>query len=286
MKKAAVFILLGQSNAAGHGTPMKKNDIIDKPLKNVYGLSRTKNQTYENSELFWDNYTSFGMNLAEEMDNTYSLANQLARRWQENADNGAHMKYDDLYIVQIAIGSQGVTEKYMWYPERPKKLVGGKLGIADISLYSFTGHIISMIDDSFKKMGKAYEIIGVHWRGGEEDAQANRSMLEKELSSIYKRMISECNRILNNPPIFLHKLYCKDWMAETDTSGTRYKNMLYINSVFKNMAEIFDNVSVFDVKNCPKYCDNVRGNGIFVDDVVHYTADVNLWVADCIIKGI
>ena len=51
MKKSAVFILLGQSNAVGHAIPMKKEDIIYKPLKNVYGLSRTKNQTYENKEL-------------------------------------------------------------------------------------------------------------------------------------------------------------------------------------------------------------------------------------------
>jgi hypothetical protein len=30
-KKAAVFILLGQSNAVGHGIPMKEEDKIYKP---------------------------------------------------------------------------------------------------------------------------------------------------------------------------------------------------------------------------------------------------------------
>lgn len=39
----------------------------------------TKNQSFSNAELIWKGYTSFGMNLAEEQDNTYSLANQLAK---------------------------------------------------------------------------------------------------------------------------------------------------------------------------------------------------------------
>ena len=285
MKKSAVFVLLGQSNAVGHAIPMKKEDIIDKPLKNVYGLSRTKNQTYENNELFWDNYTSYGMNLAEEQDNTYSLANQLAKRWQENIDNGTPMKYEDLYIVQIAIGSQGVTEKYMWYPQRPKKLIGGKHGTVDISLYSFTGHIISMIDDSFKRMGKDYEIIGLHWRGGEEDAYEDIATLERVLLPIYEEMIINCNKILNTPPIILHKLYCKDWMLETDESGNRYKNMGYVNSVFEMLRNEFSNVSIFDVKEYPNYISNVRGNGLFIEDAVHYTPEVNDWVAKMIIKN-
>ena len=285
MKKSAVFILLGQSNAVGHDIPMKQEDIIDKPLKNVYGLSRTKNQTYENNELFWEHYTSYGMNLAEEQDNTYSLANQMARRWQDNMDSGTNMKYDDLYIVQIAIGSQGVTEKYMWYPERSKKIIGGKLGTVDISLYSFTGHIFSLIADSFNKMGKEYEIIGVHWRGGEEDAYEEIATLKRVLLPIYEKMITNCNRILNNPPIIIHKLYCKDWMMETDQSGKRYENMGYVNSVFEMLKDEFSNVSIFDVKEYPNYIPNVRGNGLFIQDAVHYTPEVNDWVARTLIKN-
>ena len=49
-KKAAVFMLLGQSNAVGHGVPMEEKDIISVPLKNVYGLSRKKNQSFDNQE--------------------------------------------------------------------------------------------------------------------------------------------------------------------------------------------------------------------------------------------
>ena len=73
--KKAVFILLGQSNAVGHGIPMREEDKIIKPMKNVFGLCRDFNQSFDNTELQWSGYTSFGMNLAEEQDNTYSLAN-------------------------------------------------------------------------------------------------------------------------------------------------------------------------------------------------------------------
>ena len=80
--KCAVFILLGQSNAAGHGVPMKEEDIVTLPMKNVFGLSRAMHQSLDNTALAWQGYTTAGMNLAEECDNSYSVANCLAKRWQ------------------------------------------------------------------------------------------------------------------------------------------------------------------------------------------------------------
>ena len=69
--RAAVFILIGQSNAVGHGVPMESDDKICRPLKNVFGLKRETNQSFENDKLYWSRYTSDGMNLAEEQDDTY-----------------------------------------------------------------------------------------------------------------------------------------------------------------------------------------------------------------------
>jgi len=86
MKDAAVFILLGQSNAVGHILPMRQEDKILEPMKNVFGLSRTLNQSFDNKELRWTGYTSFDMNLAESQDDTYSIANCLARIWQDAVD--------------------------------------------------------------------------------------------------------------------------------------------------------------------------------------------------------
>ena len=77
--KAVVFILLGQSNAVEHDVPMTEEDKITEPMKNVFGLSRKFNQSFENTELKWSGYTSFGISLGEEQDDTYSLANCLAK---------------------------------------------------------------------------------------------------------------------------------------------------------------------------------------------------------------
>ena len=209
-KKAAVFILLGQSNAVGHGIPMEEKDIINTPLENVFGLSRKDNQSFDNKELVWSGYTSFGMNLAEEQDNTYSIANCLAALWQNHIDSGNVLGLPDLYIIQIAIGAQGVTDGYMWHPDREKKLVPGKLGTVDISLFPFCEHIFGLLDDSFVKMDMDYEIIGLHWRGGENDVTATDECLSKYLKNIYTKLLDLFNSLLNTPPIVLHKIVCPD----------------------------------------------------------------------------
>jgi len=165
-KKAAVFIMLGQSNAVGHRVPMREEDRIRKPLNNVFGLHRKSNQSFHHTALVWSGYTSDGMNLAEEQDDTYSVPNCLAALWQRHIDEGNAWNLPDLYIVQIAVGAEGVTDGYMWHPDREERLISGPLGTVDISLFPFTKHILSLLDDSFKKQGITYEVLGLHWRGG------------------------------------------------------------------------------------------------------------------------
>ena len=144
-KKNAVFIILGQSNAVGHKVPMKEQDKILSPMKNVFGLCREFNQSFDNKFLTWGGYTSFGMNLAEEQDNTYSVPNFLASIWQNHIDEGNKNNLPDLYIIQIAIGAQGVREGAMWYPDRKEKLIPGKLGVVDISLFAIFVHIFKSV---------------------------------------------------------------------------------------------------------------------------------------------
>lgn len=283
-KKAAVFILLGQSNAVGHGIPMEEKDIINAPLKNVFGLSRKENQSFDNKELVWSGYTSLGMNLAEEQDNTYSVANCLAALWQKHIDEGNEANLPDLYIIQIAIGAQGVTDGYMWYPDREKKLISGKLGTVDISLFPFCEHVFGLLDDSFAKMDMGYEIIGLHWRGGENDVTATEEYLSKHLKNIYTKLLDMFNSILNTPPIVLHKIVCQDRMNDMDPTGKYLENMNYINSVFGMLQKQYENVSVFDVCNAPQYVPNIRSNGLFIKDAVHFTPEVNRWVANRIMK--
>lgn len=284
-QKAAVFILLGQSNAVGHGIPMKKEDIIQSPLKNVFGLSRKNNQSLDNTSLSWSGYTSHGMNLAEEQDNTYSIANCLAALWQKHIDNKNPCHLPNLYIIQIAIGAQGVTEGYMWHPDRAPKLIPGKLGEVDISLFPFANHIFSLLDKSFSDTGTDYEIIGLHWRGGENDVTASYEHLCQNLVPIYNRMFHEFNRLLKNPPIILHRVACNDRMNDLDPDGGYLVNMHYVNEVFDLLAQNSKAVSVFDPRTAPQYIPNVRGNGLFLEDVVHYTPEVNAWIAKEILEN-
>lgn len=279
--KAAVFILLGQSNAVGHGIPMLNEDMIKAPLKNIFGLNRNNNQAFDSRELAWSGYTSFGMNLGEEQDNTYSLANCLAQLWQSSIDSGNKDGLPDLYIIQIAVGAQGVTREYMWYPEKEKTLIPGKLGTVDISLFPFSCHIFKLLEDSFIKLGRNYEIIGLHWRGGENDVTESSAYLHKSLKDIYSRIFSEFNTILKNPPLILHEIHCPDRMNNTDPTGKQLINMHYINSVFKMLETDFENIETFDVRTAPFY----SANGIFIDDAVHYTPQTNKWVAQKIIEA-
>ena len=107
--KNAVFIMLGQSNAVGYATLMPESERISTPLKNVFGLNRDNNLSFDNNSLVWTNYTSDGTILGEENDHTYSISNCLAQFWQNAIDEGKPLP--NLYIITIAIGAQGVTEK-------------------------------------------------------------------------------------------------------------------------------------------------------------------------------
>ena len=173
----------------------------------------------------------------------------------------------------------------MWNPAKEKQLIPGKLGVVDISLFSFSKHIFEMIDDSFTGMGKDYEIIGLHWRGGENDITATPEYLLKNLKNIYVEMFDEFSRILKNPPIVLHKIVSYDRANDLDATGVYSKNIDVINNVFQELENKYKNVSIFDVRKFPNYIPNVRCNGLFIQDAVHFTEEVNYWIAKSILKN-
>ena len=279
-KKAAVFILLGQSNAVGHGVPMESQARIREPLRNVFGLHRRENQSFDIRRLSWSGYTSDGMNLAEEQDDTYSVANCLAALWQRRADTAEEGSIPDLYIIQIAIGAEGITEGYMWHPAREPKLIPGVLGTVDISLFPFCRHIFSLLDQSMRERNTDYEIIGLHWRGGENDVTATSEYLSRHLEDLYTILLDGFNRDLNTPPVILHRLVCPDRMQDMDPTGGYLERMEQINGVFDALEKKFANVSILDARRAPQYRPNVRGNGLFIEDAVHFTPQVNQWGAE------
>lgn len=272
MSKKALFVLMGQSNAVGHAVPMAEEDKILTPLKNVFGLHRKDNQKLNLEKLTWSGYTSDGMNLGEEQDHTYSLANCLAKYWQDAVDAGADLP--DLYIVHIAIGAEGVTPKYMWHPDREPVLIPGKLGKVNISLYPFTMHILSLVKES---LGDC-DYVGVHWRGGEQDISAILEDPSIDLKSIYRRMLDDLHKALGDPYIVLHKIVAKDRMAEEPT-GRKTQIMLEINAMFEDFTEDYDGVVFFDPRQYPGFDPDIMGEGLFKEDNIHFKPEVNRWVA-------
>ena len=183
----------------------------------------------------------------------------------------------NLYIITIAIGAQGVTDKFMWYPKRASKLVPGPLGVADISLCPLAEHIFSLLDDSFRKMGEEYEIIGLHWRGGEEEMTVPYEEIKCKLKHIYNELFGKLYASLKTvPPVVLHRIVCEKRVMEIDPSGNWMKNMSYINSVFEELTEENENISLFDVRNSSL-------DGIFLENDLHFTPEANCWVAKTIL---
>jgi len=289
--KNQVFILLGQSQAVGHGIPMEAKDLIVEPMKNVFGLHRRWNQSCALDHLTWSGYTSSGMNLAEEQDDTYSLANCLATLWQRAIDQGQELL--NLYVIQIAIGAEGVTDKYlpdgttrpyMWNPAREQRMIPGRLGTVDISLYPFAQQILSLVEDSFRRMGQPYEVMELLWRGGENEIETPVEVLRGSLRGIYEEIFSGLQRALGGDvPLTLNRIVSYEAAHRRDPSGGFETSMDYINEVFGDMAREHANARLFDIRTAPFHDVHATDQGIFVEDLVHYTPKTNWWHAQQIL---
>lgn len=280
-KKAAVFILLGQSNAVGYGIFMSEEDKIKEPLKNVFGLNRMPNQSFDNDKLFWSGYTSSGTNLGETHDDTYSVANCIASLWQNEIDNGVNLP--DLYIVHIAVGAQGVAEKkFMWSPEHDKVLKPGVLSEVNIALLPLTEHILSLVPESIEKEGKELEIMGLHWRGGEQDTLVPVEHLRNVLKDIYISMFDKFYKAMGQKfPVVLHNITHEEVSARNNATESFY----YINEIYAELSRENENMEIFEVREAPFYTESVYDRGIFEADAVHYSAKTNKWVAEQILEN-
>ena len=281
MKKIAIFMLFGQSNAVGHAMPMEECDIIAEPLKNVYGLNRDPNQSFDSTKLVFSGYTSFGMNLAETQDNTYSVANCLARAWQDEIDAGASLP--DLYIIHIAIGSQGVYG--MWSPDRERVLIPGKLGECDVSMYPLAVHVLELFNKYMKENELEPDFVGIHWRGGEQETRVEIPNLEGRLERDYIRIFTGLREAIGyEAPVVLHRMPFDKVMLKEDPSGEHLNAMNYINDLFYKLASELPKTSVFDVRTAPFYDEYAWDCNIFRWDLIHYLGKTNDWVAKGILK--
>ena len=288
-RNATVFILLGQSNAVGHNLPMNEKDIISEPLTHVFGLSREKNQRLDPDKLTFSGYTSSGMNLAETQDDTYSLANCLAMKWEAAAREDSSLP--DLYIVHIAVGAQGVGREYMWNPDYPLRLIPGPLGTVRISLFPYTERILSLIKPYFEERGVSYDFLGLHWRGGENDT--GNGMPEEiipQIKPIYRQLFDMFARSLGEmPPTVLYEIeYGMKNSQRTD--GVNVGNMMCTaaatNEMFREFARESAEITTFDPFSLTLYNKDepLTWNIFKEDDGVHYTAEANAEIASNLMK--
>ncbi|MBQ1955277.1 MAG: hypothetical protein II350_06010 [Clostridia bacterium] len=285
MMSPVLFILLGQSNAVGHGVILEENERIETPLKNVFGLTWENNPFPSDEPAVWRGFVTKKMNLGELTENFGSVANYLAPMWQEAVNCGEELS--ELYIVNISLGAQGVTEQYMWYPEREIKFVPGPIGVADISLTPYAENILSRVKKYFDGLGvkpKTY----IHWRGGENDSLVPKEKLETCLPEIYRTIFTRLwNALEDKPKTVLHRIVCDTRAFDFNPiDGLSIKSMGYINNVFCALAEEFENVEVFDATKIPGYTLATEERGIFLSDKVHFTAEANKWVAEKVFEEI
>ncbi len=278
---AAVLIVLGQSNAHGHGLFMQESDQIRQPLQHVFGLSRTHNQSLDLKQVTWSGYTSHDMNLGETQDHTCCLATELARIWQREFDGGNSWNLPDLYIIQISIGAQGVSlvkgeKNNMWYPYREEKLIPGPLGTVDISLYPFTLNTLNLAMTQLRASKKNPVIIGLHWSGG-NDCSIPLDQFD-QLETHYRTMVDGFHRSIGQA--------CSQYIYE-QLAVVRMKDLGFPvaglhenNRVYRRLADTIDFVKIISARQSPYWQEGTVTNGIFVDDHVHYTADVQKWFAE------
>jgi len=161
--------------------------------------------------------------------------------------------------------------------------VPGVLGQVNISMFPMAVSVFSLLKESLARMGKEYEIIGLHWRGGSNDITEDMDYLKSNLMSLYEKLFDTFSEILEYPPIVLHEIHAPDRMQDLDPTGAYLERMYYIDSVFEELAKTKENILLFDPRKAPSFCPEVRGNGLYIEDNIHFTPEVNRWVAHRII---
>ena len=221
------------------------------------------------------------MNLAENQDNTYSVANCLARAWQSDIDSGANLP--DLYIIHISIGSQGVYG--MWSPTRQRKLIPGKLGDCDISMYPLACHVLSLFKKYMEENELEPDFVGMHWRGGEQEFWQSVPNLKNDdrLKNTYKTIFAGLRESIGAQfPIVLHKLNFEAVLSGIE-DGKHLPSMRFINEVFGELRHELPNVTMFDSTRAPHYNPDDPYT-LFRWDLIHYNPTTNTWVAKEILE--
>lgn len=273
-----LLIVMGQSNAYGHGTALSEEEKILTPLRHVYGLPRQENQAFDLPRVVWRGYTSHGMNLGNTADHTCCLTTEFARMWETEISRGADLP--DLYTIQISIGSQGVDRDdvmdgkplNMWWPDREKVLVPGTYRTADISLYPLAVQTLRLAVQDIRAQGKRPVVIGLHWNQWETEVCVGRKAIENAPQN-YRRLWQGFRDALGMEyPLFLYRPLSDVY---NDPDSVRR-----ITEFFRRAEDACENVHLLDLRQSEFWVPDHIDHGIFnPEDHVHYLPCAHKWFA-------
>ncbi|MBE6911594.1 MAG: hypothetical protein E7473_03625 [Ruminococcaceae bacterium] len=272
--KAAVLFISGQSNATAHQQFLAEEDKVLVPMKNVFGLDRNPNQSFDISDVVWSGWTSGGKNLGETQDHTASLAYFVAKKWQAAIDEGKNLP--DLYIVQLSVGSQGIING-MWNRDKEPIIKPGILGEADISLLPLALHIQSLALKNLRESGKNPEVIGWHWLGCEQEVWYE-AYLREDFKERYDYHFDVMRKSMGGDvPTYLYKVVVRGGLERFELP-LEAEN--YINAEIERQANRFG-AKLIDPRNSPYWDSNDNlYYGVLASDRAHYVPKVQEWFAD------
>lgn len=272
--KAAVLFINGQSNATAHQQFLLEEDKILTPMKNVFGLDRNPNQSFDITDVTWSGWTSMGKNLGETQDHTASLAYFVAKKWQAAIDEGKDLP--DLYIVQLSIGSQGIING-MWNRDKELIIKPGRHGEADISLLPLALHINKLVMKNLTDAGKNPEVIGWHWIGCEQEMWYE-AYLREDFGERYDYHFDVMRESMGGDvPTYLYKTCIRSALEKNNLSLVIEDN---INNELVRQAGRFG-AKLVDARKSPYWDENDNlCYGVLASDRAHYVSKVQEWFAD------
>ena len=275
MQQVSIKFVFGQSNVIASQVPLGEAERIRQPMTGVFTLPRVPNQAFSPAPVVWEGYTSNDVNLGVTQPDTGCFSTEYARLWQAALNAGKPLP--PLYIITIAIGGQGVTERFMWYPERERRLIPGPHGEADISLFPLSCDVVGRALEDLRARGLSPVVSGLEWLGGEEEDGLAFEELDGVLPEIYRTLFRGWRSAAGcRVPIYLYHVRSYE---QKRVNRNDLRSIAYINDTFSMLARTGPDVFTVDPCGCPLYDPSVQNSGLYFGDLVHYLPGVNRWLA-------
>jgi len=274
---APVLVVLGQSNAQGYNQFLTGADVsrIGQHLAHVKGLSVAANRSLTTEDVSWDGFSVDNHNLGDYSQNTYNLAGEFAKLW-DDAVTQHTANLPDLYVIHIAWPGQGIKgwengNNNLWWPERTPDSINSQFPLAN--------RMLGMAMQNLIKAGKRPRLIGIHWDQWETEAWSHSFATQADVVRNYKNLIEQFQATVGGADFPFYLYYPRT--PAYDAAATAM-----IASAFTQMAQdkslnvsLIDAAAAKDEAGHPLYSTDKPYYGIFDTDSLHYSGTVQKWFA-------